>query len=450
MLLPEVDVGRALRAAQGGDRPAAAAFPTGMRIGFDAAKTRAASTAPTGRGAGHAGHARGAATTRRRARMKSSTSAPSSFPLLKTGGLADVSGAPAAGAARRRAATCGCCCRASRPIVRASARAEPACTRAQLALPPRRAGPRPTGWPRRRCCSRPRCRAAACRPMCWTRRALFDRPGNPYHDGGQPWPTTPCASPAGLGRRAAGPRAGPHWQPDIVHCHDWHAGLARLPAPAGGRGPPRARRPCSPSTTWPTRALSRARCSRELGLPDYLFGIEGLEFYGQVSFMKAGLQYADRITTVSPTYAREIQGRSRAAGSTALLRARRGAAVAASSTASTTTSGARPPTRSCRTRYDADNLQRQGAAKAGCSAGLGLEAAPGRAAVRRGQPPDRAEGPAPAARPSPTSWWHRAASWPCWARATPPMEQAFRRAAAAAPRRRSACTSATTKRWPTP
>ena len=44
------------------------------------------------------------------------------------------------------------------------------------------------------------------------------------------------------------------------------------------------------------------------GLPPESFTIHGVEYYGMISFLKAGLQFADRITTVSPTYAIEIQG----------------------------------------------------------------------------------------------------------------------------------------------
>jgi starch synthase len=59
-----------------------------------------------------------------------------------------------------------------------------------------------------------------------------------------------------------------------------------------------------------------------LGLPAHAFTLDGVEYYGGIGFLKAGLQLADRITTVSPTYAREIQGDEYGMGFGGLLRER--------------------------------------------------------------------------------------------------------------------------------
>jgi starch synthase len=113
------------------------------------------------------------------------------------------------------------------------------------------------------------------------------------------------------------------WQPQLVHGHDWHAGLAPVYLRAAAQ---RLRRRVAGSVftihnlafqgTFPMAARA------DLDLPDVFFGLEGLEFYEQISFMKGGLVYADKLTTVSPTYAREIQGEEQGCGLDGVLRAR--------------------------------------------------------------------------------------------------------------------------------
>jgi starch synthase len=65
------------------------------------------------------------------------------------------------------------------------------------------------------------------------------------------------------------------------------------------------------------RASSDADIFPELELPQSVFAVDGVEYYGDVSFLKGGLQLASVITTVSPTYAQEIRTRSSAWGWTA-------------------------------------------------------------------------------------------------------------------------------------
>lgn len=152
--------------------------------------------------------------------------------------------------------------------------------------------------------------------------AFFNRPGNPYHDG-----RGDNAVRFALFAWAAaclGHGLDPHWQPEVVHCNDWHTGLAPLYLRQMAMpGPPRAAtvftiHNLAYQGTFPPSVFPR------LGLPDYLFGIQGIEYWGQVSFMKAGLQSADRITTVSPTYAREILEPEQGCGLDGILRARAG------------------------------------------------------------------------------------------------------------------------------
>jgi starch synthase len=153
---------------------------------------------------------------------------------------------------------------------------------------------------------------------------FYDRPGGPYGGpDGRDWPDNHRRF-ALLSWVAAalGNGADPNWRPDIVHGHDWHAGLApaylRAEAEAGGQ-------PAASIFTVHNLAYTgwfAAGIFPELSLPAVFFGLNGVEFYGGVSFMKAGLFYADRLTTVSPTYAREIQTPEYGEGFDGLMRTR--------------------------------------------------------------------------------------------------------------------------------
>jgi starch synthase len=154
--------------------------------------------------------------------------------------------------------------------------------------------------------------------------ALYERPGNPYlGPDGQDWSDNALRF-AALGWAAAtlGQGLDPAWVPDVIHCHDWHAGLA----PAYVRAFADAGRD-TPATVFTIHNLAYQGLFPEtafaqLGLPAAYFDVSGLEFFGQVSFMKAALRYADRVTTVSPTYAREIMSESQGCGLDGLLRER--------------------------------------------------------------------------------------------------------------------------------
>ncbi|WP_043366503.1 glycogen synthase GlgA [Belnapia sp. F-4-1] len=124
---------------------------------------------------------------------------------------------------------------------------------------------------------------------------LFGRPGNPYlGPDGQDWADNALRF-AALGRAAADAAEGF----DAVHAHDWQAGLAV----AYLRG---ARPVVFTIHNLTFHGRFPAEVFPQLGLPPEAYSIEGVEFYGGVGFLKAGLYHADRITTVSPTYAMEI------------------------------------------------------------------------------------------------------------------------------------------------
>ncbi|MGH7112533.1 MAG: glycogen synthase, partial [Stellaceae bacterium] len=155
---------------------------------------------------------------------------------------------------------------------------------------------------------------------------FYDRPGGPYADPeGRDWPDNHRRfGLLGWVAAALAQGADPQWRPHILHAHDWHAGLA--PAYLAAR--PGAEAPVPSVLTIHNLAYFAAFPAvafADLALPPAFFSIEGVEFYGQVSFLKAGLYYADRLTTVSPTYAREIQTAEFGCGFDGLLRSRAGA-----------------------------------------------------------------------------------------------------------------------------
>ncbi len=95
--------------------------------------------------------------------------------------------------------------------------------------------------------------------------------------------------------------------PDIVHLNDWQCGLAALALARGYRSTALARtRSVFTIHNLAYQGVFPKAVMGELGLPWNAFTPDGLEFYDQVSFLKAGLTYSDALTTVSPTYAREI------------------------------------------------------------------------------------------------------------------------------------------------
>jgi starch synthase len=152
---------------------------------------------------------------------------------------------------------------------------------------------------------------------------LYARPGSPYEDAWrQPYADNHRRF-ALLGWVAARLAYGmdPLWQPQVVHSHDWHAGLT---AAYMTFLPHHWQHVATVFTVHNLayQGVFSPASFYELGLPHEAFAVNGMEFYGQISFMKAGLYYSDHITTVSPTYAREIQTPAQGCGFDGLLRTR--------------------------------------------------------------------------------------------------------------------------------
>ena len=150
---------------------------------------------------------------------------------------------------------------------------------------------------------------------------LFDRTGAPYtgpdghdwHDNAERFAAF-CRVIAAVAQN----HAGLDWQPDVVHCNDWQTGLAPAFLTLHEH---------RPATVFTIHNLayqgvfSRA-VYQQLDLPPEWWSMHALEFYGNFSFIKGGLAFADWLTTVSPSYAREIRSSALGYGLQGLLQAR--------------------------------------------------------------------------------------------------------------------------------
>lgn len=149
----------------------------------------------------------------------------------------------------------------------------------------------------------------------------FDRPGGPYLDEtGKEWADN--AARFALFARAVSAiamnRAGLGWQPDLVHCNDWQTGL--VPALLSCK----SRRPATLFTihNLAYQGLFDLETFKALKLPMDWWSLDKLEFHNQLAFIKGGLVYADWINTVSPTYAKEIRTKAFGCGLEGLLQHR--------------------------------------------------------------------------------------------------------------------------------
>ena len=231
------------------------------------------------------------------------------YPLIKTGGLADVAGAlPAALAAEGWA---------TRTLIPGY----PAVLRklAEVAVEVVWETPSLFGGPARLLAAG----VSGLQLLVIEAPHLYDRAGGPYAGPDGDWPDNAQRFAAlarvaeRIGRGALG-----GWVPEVVHGHDWQAGL--MPAYFHyGEG----HRPGTVMTIhnlafqgqFPPSLLA------ELELPPHAWSVEGVEYYGSLGFLKAGLLLADRVTTVSPSYAAEICTPEGGMGMDGLLRARGGA-----------------------------------------------------------------------------------------------------------------------------
>ncbi|MDH4274847.1 MAG: glycogen synthase GlgA [Gammaproteobacteria bacterium] len=151
--------------------------------------------------------------------------------------------------------------------------------------------------------------------------AFYDRPGSPYTDTNhQPWHDNDVrfALFARVAAMVAQGITALQWRPDIVHCHDWQSGLT--PALLSSLSP-------RPATVFTIHNLAYQGVFgydsfAALQLPSALWSYTALEYHGQLSFIKGGIAFADRVTTVSPTYANEIQTPDFGHGLDGLLRHR--------------------------------------------------------------------------------------------------------------------------------
>jgi starch synthase len=158
--------------------------------------------------------------------------------------------------------------------------------------------------------------------------ALYQRPGGPYVDAsGHDYHDN--ALRFGLLARVAaalGTVASPcrPWRADVVHANDWPCGLAPLYLAQARAMAPQEPVAASIITihNLAFQGVFPMHTADMLEIPLHWRGIEGVEFWGQLSMLKAGLQFADAITTVSPSYAREIQTEAYGVGLEGVLRMR--------------------------------------------------------------------------------------------------------------------------------
>ena len=273
---------------------------------------------------------------------------------------------------------------------------------------------------------------------------LYARDGDPYRGpDGRDWPDNAFRF-AALSRAAAllaqGQVGG--YRPDVVHAHDWQAGLAPAYLHYAGA--------IEPPTVMTIHNLAfqgqfPAYLLAFLGLPAEAFTIHGVEYYGEIGYLKAGLQFADRITTVSPTYAAEIRTPAGGMGMDGLLRTRADVLSGILNGIDTAVwDPAHDPYLAARVRCRSTGAARR--EQGGAAGAIRPAARSGEAAVRRDQPDVGAEGDRSAARRAARRCLAAVASLSC----SVPARRRWRRVCVPPPpptRTMWARRSATTRAW---
>jgi starch synthase len=204
---------------------------------------------------------------------------------------------------------------------------------------------------------------------------LYDRPGNPYlGPDGADWADN-WQRFAALARVAAEIGQGllPGFMPEVVHGHDWQAALSAVYLAFSER---RHARSVLTIHNLAFQGNFPAAIFPALGLPSMAFAIDGVEYYGGVGYLKGGLQTADAITTVSPSYAREICTPAGGMGLDGVLRAR-GRALSGIVNGVDTEVWDPATDASLAATYSAARLQKRAENRAAIEARFGLEAGPG-------------------------------------------------------------------------
>src|SRR3954462_5383447 len=205
---------------------------------------------------------------------------------------------------------------------------------------------------------------------------LYARPGGPYQSAaGEDWQDNAlrfaflCKAAAVLGSE----RTPLRWRPDVIHCNDWPTALtaAYLRLERG-----RHARSLVTIHNLAFQGNFDASLMPALRLPASLFTMEGLEFHGRLSFLKAGIAFADALNTVSPTYAREIQSAQHGCGMDGLLR-KRAADLSGILNGIDTTGWDPSADPLIPQRYDAGSLERKALDKEALQRRMGLHVEPG-------------------------------------------------------------------------